>query len=581
MKNKKEKRSIKEFTSLYKYVKKDKSKIFLAFICILISALLSITTGYLQGEVTESIVALDIKNALLYLGMYFLVTGVLENTFRNFGVIMARKVETNLSRRLSVTVYRKMLHLPAYAFEERSSGELINRINADTESLSYNFDSILRMVIDAFCCLLILIYIFFNSYIVALEIIIFLIIISIITKIFSPKMKKVYDDLKKERDKYVAISTESVRGVREIKTLGIIENLMRSSEELRKSVYIKELRDVKIHRRYTLIMWFFRSLLECTVFVTCLIGIYHKTMTLGFFMAMTWYVYRYTWLIQNLAEMNTMYQKMFVSVRRINEIVDNRLYEDDKYGDINIRKPIGNITFKNVSFGYPNERNILNNFSVTFETGKKIAVVGKSGQGKSTLFNLITRIFDNNKGNIYLDNVDIKDLTEDSLRRNISVIRQEPFLFNKTIKENFKIVKPNITLNEIKKYCKMAYLDEYIESLPNKYNTILGEGGVNLSGGQKQRLSIARSLAKESKVILFDEATSALDNESQGYIKKVIDNLVKEHTVIIIAHRLSTIVDSDIIYVVDKGMVADSGTHKELLKNSKIYKTLYESEDEI
>ena len=577
----KEKRSIREFLSLYRFVKKDKLKILLAFVLILISALLSTTTGYLQGEVTEAIIKLNVKTAILFLGLYFLVTGVLENVFRNLGVLVARKIETNLARRLSVNVYRKMLNLPAYAFEERSSGELINRINSDTESLSYNFDSILRMIIDAFCCVLILIYIVFNSYIVAIEIVVFLAIILIITKIYSPKMKKVYDDLKKERDKYVAVSTESIRGVREIKTLGIINNLMRSSEELRQSVYIKELRDVKIHRQYTLIMWFFRSLLECTVFVTCLIGIYYKTMTIGFFMAMTWYVYRYTWLIQNLAEMNTMYQKMFVSVRRINEIIDNRLYPDDKYGNVNVRKVTGNITFDKVSFGYPNEENILNNFSVKFETGKKIAVVGKSGQGKSTLFNLITRIFDSNGGSIYLDNINIKDLTESSLRRNISVIRQEPFLFNKTIKENFKIVKPTITLGEIKKYCKMAYLDDYIESLPNKYDTILGEGGVNLSGGQKQRLSIARALAKESKVILFDEATSALDNESQSYIKKVIDDLVKDHTIIIVAHRLSTIVDSDIIYVIDKGKVAESGTHQELLLKSKVYKTLYESEDEI
>ena len=145
--------------------------------------------------------------------------------------------------------------------------------------------------------------------------------------------------------------------------------------------------------------------------------------------------------------------------------------------------------------------------------------------------------------------------------------------------ENFKVVKPNIKLKEVKKCCKMAYLDEYIETLPDKYDMKLGEGGVNLSGGQKQRLSIARALAKESKVILFDEATSALDNESQSYIKKVIDDLVKDHTVIIIAHRLSTIVDADIIYVVDKGKIADYGTHKQLLKMSKVYKTLYENED--
>ena len=136
----------------------------------------------------------------------------------------------------------------------------------------------------------------------------------------------------------------------------------------------------------------------------------------------------------------------------------------------------------------------------------------------------------------------------------------------------------NITLEEIRKYAKMAYIDDYIMSLPNQYDTVLGEGGVNLSGGQKQRLSIARTLSKKSKVILFDEATSALDNESQEYIKKAINNLVKDHTIVIVAHRLSTIIDADIIHVVDKGKIVASGTHQELLKTSKIYKKLYETE---
>jgi len=212
------------------------------------------------------------------------------------------------------------------------------------------------------------------------------------------------------------------------------------------------------------------------------------------------------------------------------------------------------------------------------EPNKKIAVVGKSGNGKSTLFNLLLRYFDSTEGNIYIDDVNLLDLTEESLRNNISVIRQNPFLFNLSILENFKLVKENVTLDEIKEVCKKAYIDDYIMSLPKKYDTIIGEGGVNLSGGQKQRLAIARTLLLNTKIILFDEATSALDNESQKYIKKTIDNLVKDHTIIIIAHRLSTIIDADIINVIDKGKLVGTGTHKELLKNNKVYKKLYDTE---
>ena len=579
MKDKKDKKSLKELKTVYELIKEDKKKLIAAFICVFLSSMLSITNGLFQGKVTEEIVDKNIKMALIFLFIYFVIDILFNNVLSNIGVMISSKIESKLSKKLSFMVYEKSHNLPAYAFEEKTSGELINRITSDTETLSNTFNSIIQSLINAFGCLIILIYIFFNSWVVGLEIVVFLIIIILVTKKFNPKIKKINKELKEKRDDYTALSSESIRGIREIKTLGIKNNLIKEISLLRNLIFKKDVEDINLHRTYSIIMWSIKITLETLVFATCLIGIYLGKSSLGFFMAMTWYIYKYTWLIDNLTGMNRMYQKLFISLRRINEIINNKLYDDDKFGDVSLNNVKGKITFDNVIFNYPNEDITLKNFSVSFVPNKKIAVVGKSGQGKSTLFNLITRIFDPKSGNIFLDDVNLKDLSEESLRKNISIIRQEPFLFNRTIKENFTVVKPNITLNEIKKYCKMAYLDDYIESLPNKYDTKLGEGGVNLSGGQKQRLSIARALAKESKVILFDEATSALDNESQGYIKKVIDNLVKNHTVIIIAHRLSTIVDSDIIYIVDKGKIQDYGTHKELLKKSIVYKKLYENED--
>ena len=347
--------------------------------------------------------------------------------------------------------------------------------------------------------------------------------------------------------------------------------------DLIKDILKTSIKEIDTRRKYDIITRFIRVILEVGCFITCIILLYYGKTSLTFFIAMTYYIYRYMYLMDAINMLTTDYQKVSVAVGRVNELLQNELYQDEKFGDKEFDSK-GVIEFKNVTFGYPREKNVLENFNLKLEPNKKIAIVGKSGQGKSTLFNLLTRVFDVKKGSITLDGVNIESLTEDSLRKNISIIRQEPFVFNRTIKENFKLINPKIKVDEIREYTKLAYLDEYIMSLPKGYDTLLGEGGVNLSGGQKQRLAIARTLAKKSKVILFDEATSALDNSSQNYIKKTIDNLVKDHTVIIVAHRLSTIIDADIIYVVDKGKIAGSGTHTELLKTNKIYKNLYETE---
>lgn len=271
---------------------------------------------------------------------------------------------------------------------------------------------------------------------------------------------------------------------------------------------------------------------------------------------------------------------MTVSLERINEILSDKLYKEEKYGEISLDKNNGKIEFKNVSFKYrETEDNTLENLNMTFLPNKKNAIVGRSGNGKSTIFNLLLRYFDVNDGEILIDGVNIEKLTEASLRKNISIIRQTPFIFNMSIFDNLKIVKEDLTLEEAREVCKKAYIDDYFMSLKDGYDTMIGEAGINLSGGQKQRLAIARTLLLDTKVILWDEATSALDNESQAYIKKTIDDLVKDHTVIIVAHRLSTIVDADIIHVIEKGKEVGLGTHKELLKNNQIYRNLYQNEE--
>ncbi len=570
-------KNLKDFKTIFKLIKEYKLKIIFCTIIIFLGSLSEILTGYLNGVSIEAITNLNLKLSIAALFLYFF-SQIFFSVLNRIANTILSKVQIAIARKVNYIAYRKTLSLPAYAFEEITSGELINRITNDTETIVNSFEQLIKlasMIVSAF---IILIFIFYNSYIIALEIIIFIIIYTFIVKYFNPKLKKIHKEKRKLNDEGVSLVAESIRGVREIKTLGIKNSLFSNLEALIKKMTSKAYHEIDLYFIYDTISIILKVTLEVGTFITCAILLYLGKTTLTFFVAMTYYIYRFTWLIENVNSFTKVYNQAHVSIIRINEILENELYEDVAFGNNRLKNCNGIIKFNNVTFAYPKEGNILKDFNAEFLPHKKIGIVGKSGQGKSTIFNLLTRVFDAKEGSITIDGINILDLDEKSLRKYIAIIRQEPFLFNKSISENFKILNKNLTIKDIRKYCKMAYIDDYIMSLPNNYNTILGEGGVNLSGGQKQRLAIARALAKESKIILFDEATSALDNESQMYIKKVIDDLVYDHTIIIIAHRLSTIIDADQIFVIDDGKVKDVGTHQELLKRCKQYQTLYKNE---
>lgn len=569
---------LKRWIPLMKLVKEDKWKLIISGILIFLCGLTGIFTGYLNGAAVEAITSGNVRTAIIYLVLYFIIGVLIGTILSGIANSILLKIESKLTRAIGFNTYKKALNLPAVAFEEMSSGEIINRITSDADSLSFTFGKMINMISSIVTALVILIYVFFNSWIVGLILISFLVVLYFIIKKYNPLLKDAHKERKASQDVFTSLANESIRGIREIKTLGIKDHLITNAKRNIEDLFKLSKKEINLQTRFGIIVDFLKTTLEVGTFIVCIVLLYYKQITLTFFIAMTYYIYRYMWFIECLNDFTQTYQKISVSLDRVNEILENKKYNDVVFGKTNLENIKGEIEFKNVTFAYPNEESVLKDFNLVIEPNKKIAIVGASGQGKSTLFNLITRLFDASKGEITIDGVNILDISEECLRKNISIIRQDPFIFNRTIMENFKIVDEDIKLKEVKACIKEAYLDEYIESLPKKYDTVLGEGGVNLSGGQKQRLAIARTLAKKSKIILFDEATSALDNNSQEFIKKSIDNLVKDHTVVIVAHRLSTIIAADIIYVIDDGKVIASGTHKTLLKSCDYYKNLYKTE---
>tara|TARA_B100001146_G_scaffold219359_1_gene226445 strand:- start:162 stop:1901 length:1740 start_codon:yes stop_codon:yes gene_type:complete len=283
--------------------------------------------------------------------------------------------------------------------------------------------------------------------------------------------------------------------------------------------------------------------------------------------------------IRSLASINIVVNQGFSAAKRIFEIIDTKISirEDENSKNLTIKD--ASISFKNINFSYPSsDQHAVKNLNLVIKGGSTAALVGHSGAGKSTIFNLLPRFYDPQIGTILIDDQNIGKVSLQSLRKNISLVSQDITLFDDTVMANIAYANLNASKEEVMEAAKLAAAEDFVNNLPNKLETVIGENGVRLSGGQKQRLSIARALLKNSPIILLDEATSSLDAESENQVQRAISNLTKNKTTIIIAHRLSTIVKADTIFVLSNGEIVASGKHKELLNTSKIYKNLYDKQ---
>ena len=573
---------LKHFKIFWNYIKDDKFKLFLYVLLVALSYLPALVAVYFWGVAVEALTAKDFNLFALYLTIYEGIYILLYTFLQIPRDYLYTYFEIKFTKSVSKDLYRKMDKLPAIAFEDIGVGEFINRLYTDPDRVMELLSKMVRLICKAIVVIVVIVIAIQISWILFAEIMLLAFIMGFISTKFFPRIKKSQEKIKKESDAYVKVATENMTGIREIKSLGISKIIEKNISKVVDKLFGHTAQVRKYERWYyafnNLAYFIIQFLILFTTGKFYLDGV----ISLSIFLMIECYIWRIDEVVESISDFGVSFNKVTVSLKRIGEILNNELYQDEKYGEKELENTKGIIKFENVKFRYTEkEQYTLKGLDLTIEPNKKIAIVGRSGNGKSTIFNLLLRYFDASKGKIMIDDIDIKDLSEESLRSNLSIIRQSPFLFNLTILENFKLVREDVTLEEVRECCKRAYIDDYIMSLPNGYDTIIGEGGVNLSGGQKQRIAIARTLLLNTKIILFDEATSALDNESQEYIKKTIDDLVKDHTVIIVAHRLSTIVDADTIHVIEKGKLVGSGKHKELLENCIPYQNLYTAESDI
>lgn len=525
--------------------------------------ILNITNGVVNQLIISSIAVLFIE-LLLYLMIYF----------KGF---FYQKIYQKTLIGIQKDITREILNLEIEEIDKNSSGLFIDRLNKDTTDIAGLFMEYAYWISYIITNVGVLVTIFIlNKYLFVYAVFTSLVVYFINKKRLN-KQYEVRKKLKQIQEQKTGLTSEVVRGITDIKVLNATDTILKQTSKRIEETTDEEVHIMNIRRFY---MYLENNIRSVTDLGLILLGCYlysKSLLDIPTFVIIFNYQSKIKNLLMGIVQIVEYNKKFSVAANRIYEIIDDNKFKKEKFGSISIEKLNGNIEFKNVSFSYGRLK-VLKDMSFEIKEKEKVAFVGKSGAGKTTIFNLITKLYDTNKGEILLDGYNINELSCSTIRNNMSIITQIPYIFNFSIKDNLLLAKENATMKEIREACKMACIDDYIMNLPKKYDTMVGENGVTLSGGQRQRLSIARALLVKSEIILFDEATSALDNETQGNIKKAINNLNGKYTVLIIAHRLSTIIDSDKIYVVDDGKIIDCGSHKELLERCEYYKELYDSD---
>lgn len=563
----------------WQYAKDVKNKIYMFIFLDFIQIIVSIILPVLSAKIIVLLTSNELKQ-VLYLAIILFLIQAGRNIIDFFTDYYIRYSYKEILKKLQMDLSKTILKLKNSCIEKTSSGLFIQRITGDTTKIADIFNTISLEVTSIITD----IGIFAAILIIDFRVFIFILILVFIIGIIERKriQNRITNEktIRKENDFVTGFVGELVRGAKDIKMLSAEKSFLNETNKKITNLNEKRYNMFKIQRNFRITVNTLKDFQTLAVITLLLYFISKDEITIAYALVIHNYVGKLSYAVKSISNLVDSIKDFNLSCNRIFEIMHSDNYPKERFGKKHINNIKGNFEFKNVSFSYIPQYEVLKDLSFKVEEKSMVAFVGKSGSGKSTIFNLLCKMYDTKDGKILIDGININELDRESIRDNITIISQNPYIFNLSIRDNLKIVKEDLTEEEMIDACKKACLDDFINSLPNKYDTIVGEGGINLSGGERQRLAIARALIQKTEIILFDEATSALDNVTQLKIKKAIENMQNDFTILIIAHRLSTIINCDRILFLEDGKICAEGNHNDLLKNCEKYKELYDMEIE-
>ena len=490
-------------------------------------------------------------------------------------------ISQKLTYKLRNDIAKKINKLPMKYFDKKTNGEVLSIITNDIDTLSMNLNQSITQIITAICTIIgILIMMFSISWEMTLISLIILPISGIIVKTIVGKSQK-YFQKQQEYLGHVNGQVEEVYGgLNIVKVFNAEEKVTKQFEKANDELYKSGWKSQFLSGLMHPVMNFISNIGYVGVAVAGGYLAINGTITVGNIQSFIQYNKQFTQPINQIAQISSMLQSMIAAAERIFEFLEEEEELDTHKGEIDSSSLKGNIQFNSVKFGYNPEKTIINNFNANIKEGQKIAIVGPTGAGKTTIVKLLMRFYDVTDGEILLDGHNIKDFERGKLRKTFGMVLQDTWLFGGTVKDNIKYGKEDATEDEVIEAAKAAHVHHFIKTLPNGYNSIINEESTNISAGQKQLLTIARVILANPKVLILDEATSSIDTRTEIQIQSAMDNLMKGRTSFIIAHRLSTIKNADLILVMNHGDIVEQGTHEELLEKQGFYADLYNSQFE-